>query len=239
MASEIKDGTRVPPYVSFRTFQSFIDGLREHGVPGRIDRSLMQHLSGSNQSQLLSALQYLGLIDEHGVSAQRLQALVNASDDDRPGALADVLRESYPTLLAATDFSLTNATQLQFNEKIKGLGATGDTVRKCGAFFLQAVKAADLSVSPRLTTSKSTTPRRPPARRSTRKTDQNDNLSTQAQGDAASSQQGNIGTVSGASWQEMLLEKFPAFDPTWPDDVKTKWFDAFDKLMDRGSRLDQ
>jgi hypothetical protein len=28
-----------------------------------------------------------------------------------------------------------------------------------------------------------------------------------------------------------LLSKFPALDPAWPDDVKAKWFEAFDRLM--------
>jgi hypothetical protein len=32
-------------------------------------------------------------------------------------------------------------------------------------------------------------------------------------------------------WAEMLLSKFPQFDPAWSDDVKLKWFDAFDRLM--------
>lgn len=34
-----------------------------------------------------------------------------------------------------------------------------------------------------------------------------------------------------AAWSEMLLAKFPQFDPSWTDDVKLKWFDAFDRLM--------
>jgi len=28
-----------------------------------------------------------------------------------------------------------------------------------------------------------------------------------------------------------LLTKFPTFDPAWPDEVKLKWFEAFDKLL--------
>jgi hypothetical protein len=32
-------------------------------------------------------------------------------------------------------------------------------------------------------------------------------------------------------WAEQLLSKFPQFDPTWPDEVKLKWFDGFDRLM--------
>ena len=34
-------------------------------------------------------------------------------------------------------------------------------------------------------------------------------------------------------WDKMLLTKFPTFDPTWSDDVKLKWFTAFDELMKR------
>jgi hypothetical protein len=33
------------------------------------------------------------------------------------------------------------------------------------------------------------------------------------------------------SWQQLLLSKFPSFDPAWPDDVKTKWFEGFNQLM--------
>jgi hypothetical protein len=32
----------------------------------------------------------------------------------------------------------------------------------------------------------------------------------------------------------LLLSKFPSFDPTWPNDVQIKWFEAFDELLKRG-----
>jgi len=32
----------------------------------------------------------------------------------------------------------------------------------------------------------------------------------------------------------MLLTKFPTFDPTWSDEVKLKWFEAFDRLLKEG-----
>jgi hypothetical protein len=31
--------------------------------------------------------------------------------------------------------------------------------------------------------------------------------------------------------REMLLAKFPEFDPNWPDPLKTKWFEGFERLM--------
>ncbi|MDO8716135.1 MAG: PIN domain-containing protein [Dehalococcoidales bacterium] len=33
------------------------------------------------------------------------------------------------------------------------------------------------------------------------------------------------------SWDSLILKQFPTFDPTWPDDTKLKWFQAFDILL--------
>jgi hypothetical protein len=32
---------------------------------------------------------------------------------------------------------------------------------------------------------------------------------------------------------KLLLDKFPTFDPSWPDELKNKWFSAFDELLRR------
>ncbi|HWG17462.1 MAG TPA: hypothetical protein VN678_06335, partial [Acidobacteriaceae bacterium] len=31
----------------------------------------------------------------------------------------------------------------------------------------------------------------------------------------------------------ILMEKFPTFDPSWPDNLKTSWFSAYEQLMKR------
>jgi len=33
-----------------------------------------------------------------------------------------------------------------------------------------------------------------------------------------------------------MLAKFPTFDPNWSDEVKLKWFAAFDELLKRYPR---
>ena len=38
-------------------------------------------------------------------------------------------------------------------------------------------------------------------------------------------------SIEQVSWSQILLSKFPSFNPAWPDDVKIKWFDAFGTLM--------
>lgn len=42
---------------------------------------------------------------------------------------------------------------------------------------------------------------------------------------------GQSPNAGAATWADLLLAKFPEFDPAWTDDVKLKWFDAFDRLM--------
>jgi hypothetical protein len=37
----------------------------------------------------------------------------------------------------------------------------------------------------------------------------------------------------GIGLDKLLIDKFPGFDPSWPDEVKLKWFAAFDELLKR------
>jgi len=52
-----------PPYVSYKTFSSFMNKLQEH-LPTRIDRSCWGEMfSGSTGTQLMSAMRFLNLVD--------------------------------------------------------------------------------------------------------------------------------------------------------------------------------
>src|SRR5260370_24113667 len=97
-----------------------------------------------------------------------------------------------------------------------GGGASGGTVRKCVAFFLAAAKHAGLQVSPFVTSRPRLRVRlnsRVPVRH--RKTNEN--------------RGGDLDEAR--TWREVVLSKFPEFDPGWPPEIKTRWFDAFDRLI--------
>ena len=32
---------------------------------------------------------------------------------------------------------------------------------------------------------------------------------------------------------KLLIDKFPTLDPNWPDELKSKWFSAFNELLKR------
>ena len=217
----------VPPYLSFKTFSSFIQGLRV-GIPTRIDRSVLNTMSGAVQGQLMSALRYLGLVSPHSVTTERLASLVNSEGAERERVLCGILKEDYPFLFTDASFDLQRATTGELEEAFRKVGASGETIRKCAAFFLAAAKAAGITVSPHIKTSGIT---RAPSNRPKRISPTNNSsleLTPQQDGFLAST------VPPPASWSQMLLAKFPSFDPAWSDDVKAKWFESFERLMKAG-----
>ncbi len=222
---EEKDAERkaLPPYLPYRTFRTFVESLRV-AIPGRIDRSLMGTMSGTAQGQLIAALRYLDLITLQGSPTEKLTRLVNSEGTDRQKTLRDILTSAY-TFLFHEGFPLERATVRQLEEKFNTAGASGETVRKCIAFFTAAAKAADLPLSPFIKGARGARGSGGRARRmAPGATIQNSLPKSQAD-------QIPYDQSEPLTWRQLLLAKFPSFDPSWPDEVKAKWFDAFDRLM--------
>ena len=49
--------------------------------------------------------------------------------------------------------------------------------------------------------------------------------------DTASNHNNQQNSEAKTAWADALLAKFPDFDPSWNEDLKLKWFEAFDRLM--------
>jgi hypothetical protein len=216
-----REALAVPPYLSFKTFKNFIDSLKV-GIPTRIDRTVLSSMSGAVRSQLMAALRYLGLVSPHGVTTEKLATLVNSEGAEFSLALRAILKEGYPFLFQ--DFDLMRATTGQMEEAFRKAGASGETIRKCVSFFLAAAKASALPISPHVKTSSvSRTP-------STKAKRSNGASTGDVVAAAAPSPNAPLSPPM-ATWSQMLLAKFPSFDPNWPNEVKAKWFESFEKLM--------
>lgn len=137
------------PYTSYRTFKTFIDDLHEHGVPSRIDRSVLTRFSGVVGAQLIHALRFLGLIEDDGRPAPRLAELVDAHGAGRwPETLLALLREEYAPMFA---IDLETATPSHFNGAFrKAFPAADAVVQKCVTFFLYAANDAGVKISGRV-----------------------------------------------------------------------------------------
>lgn len=227
MADSSGSSKLLPPYVTFVSLMNFIDSLKR-GIPGQIDRSLMKTMSGSMQTQMMSALKYLHLVDDTGRVKDTLTRLVHSEGAERTNVLQELLRASYPFLFS--DFDLSKATSNQFRQKFTEVGASGDSVRKCIGFFLSAAKEANVEVSPYIAETvrqqSETKPRKPPAKAAAK----TQRVANNSEGAIDYSKK----ETSQLSWEQMLLAKFPSFDPTWPDDVKKEWFTAFHQMMKIG-----
>jgi hypothetical protein len=158
--------TGTPPYTSYRTFKTFIEDLHEHGVPSRIDRSVLTRFSGVVGSQLMHALRFLGLIEDDGRPTPRLRALMKAHGAGHwPETFLEVLRQDYAPMFA---IDLETATPSHFNEAFrKAFPAADAVVQKCVTFFLYAANDAGVKISGRVLKGRkprALTPRRKPAK---------------------------------------------------------------------------
>jgi Family of unknown function (DUF5343) len=155
-----------PPYTSYRTFKTFIEDLHEHGVPSRIDRSVLTRFSGVVGTQLMHALRFLGLIEDDGRATERLKGLVKAHGTANwSERLLELLRHEYAPMFA---IDLETATPSHFNEAFrKAFPAADAVVQKCVTFFLYAANDAGVKISGRVLKGRkprSLTPRRKPAK---------------------------------------------------------------------------
>jgi len=222
--AEANDAKRLPPYVSYRTFRNFLLDLGQ-GIPSRVDRSYWgTKMAGSTGIQLMTALRFLSLIDEGDRPTEKLVRIVESEGRERQETLKGIVRDKYAFVFDSLE--LERATPAELGEKFRQQGAEGDVGRKCIAFFVAAANDADIPLSPfilKKTRAARTTSR--PKRAATRP--------SLHKGKGGMVSEVPAGFPARIAWEEMLLSKFPSFDPSWPDEVKVRWFDAFDQLMRR------
>lgn len=213
---------RLPPYISYRTFQNFLERLQQ-GVPARIDRSYWsERLSGSNGTQLMSALRFLGLIDAKDTPTSRLRLLAQANGAQRAEVLKQITSGAFGFVLQDS-FDAQSATYSQLEEAFSTFELTDGVRRKCVKFFVELSSDAGIPLSSfitkRLRSAHGSTGTKPVPKRKGTKPMRNLIVPLDLEKIPAET-----------SWDRMLLTKFPTFDPSWSDEVKLGWLQAFDGL---------
>lgn len=223
-----KSHKHLPPYVSYRTFHNFIEGMRQQ-MPARIDRSYWSStLSGSTGTQLMAALRFLELIDANGRPTDQLKSLVSAKGEQRAIVLKEIATGAFGFVFQGT-FDPQNATYAQLEEVFyEAFQCTGEVARKCIKFFIALSGDAGVPLSPFIT--KRTKPVYAHSTSGTNKLKKRGSIATIRNALVPNDPKG---VPDQNSWNEMLLTKFPSFDPAWSDGVKLKWFAAFDELLKR------
>jgi len=212
----------IPPYVPYRTFLAFLETLR-HGVPSHVDKSVLRSMSGGIQGWLKASLKSMKLIDQANVPQALLRELAASEGVRRTQVLKRVFETTYGFLEQSVDLQTTTPAKLE--AAFVAAGANGDTVRKAMAFMLSLAKDAEIQLSPHLLRRGALTqPGGRPASgpRKGRVGRETDARRVEAEGHTPG---------SGSGEWEQLVAKFPNFDPGWSEELKARWFDAFERLM--------
>lgn len=139
--------SRLPAYISFSAFINFINGLRESGIPLKIDRSVMSKVSGSQYSSMIASLRFLSLVDDDDKPTAKMKQLVEAADEARGEMFHALTKDAYGFIFSDPDFHLDRATGNQVAAKFREQGIDGSTVTKGIGFFLLICQAAGIKVS--------------------------------------------------------------------------------------------
>lgn len=221
----------VPPYVPYRTFQTFLEFLLDEGIPERIDKTVWgPRFSGSSGTQLMTALKVLRLVDPEGHPSEELDVLVHAEGEDRRVLLRRILERFYVPVF---ELDLARASKGQFHEAFRSFGTKEGVLTKCEAFFIRAAQAAGIELSKRITAGRhgsskaraSATPQRQRAA----------SVTPQVAEKPAAPVVAETVVSAGSEKLELadrILAKYPDFDPSWDPAVQAKWLDGMTRLYE-------
>jgi len=139
-AADTKKRGTLPPYIAFKTLIDIVERMEREEPPTRVDGSYLDSYAGGYRPTVINNLQTLGLLNTAGEPTEKLKALIKASEAERKVQIADILRATYPDVVALNKYS----TQQQFLDAFTAMGVSGDTRRKAISFFLKAATFAGL-----------------------------------------------------------------------------------------------
>jgi hypothetical protein len=221
----------VPPYVPYRTFQTFLEFLFDEGIPERIDKTVWgPRFSGSSGTQLMTALKVLDLVDNAGHPSEELELLVRAEGDDRRTLLTRILERFYVPVF---ELDLARASKGQFHEAFRSFGTKEGVLTKCEAFFIRAAQAAGIELSKRILVGRHGASRARSAPAPARQRAAAPPAASPAKSVAVAPAE--IVTPAGSVRLELadrILAKYPDFDPTWDATVQAKWLEGMTRLYE-------
>lgn len=211
-----------PPSLPFRSFKIALSVFRDQPIiPKRFDRNTWSNkLYSMNPRETLESFRFLGLVDDTSAPTAAFKALLAAwGTASWPTELRRVLEASYQPLLACRISMLTDGGLLRTVRTI--YGTQGENTRRCCNFFIHAAREAALDIGPFLIANSRS--RRADERRGHRRL-----TGALFNGDARSSVDD-----AGEESVKALLQRLPAYDASWSEDIKRLWFGAFSELVQR------
>jgi len=222
---------RIPPYIGWQTWNKVLEGFKTF-MPTQLDRSYFDSLglSGTQYSQAIGALTFLNLIDEAKRPTARLKRLSMTTGEERRVLLREIVEEAYGPLF--TDPGPHVATIYDLRKFLRSQGAKGGGVDKCMTFFISAAKEAGVPLSPQLSGEFGRSSGRRIVRQRRMKPKERQ-YPTDIPDAQVQDTREELMSRPATELAHRLVDKFPNFDPEWPEPLRERWFEAFQELVKR------
>ena len=219
--------TQIPPYVSHRTFTTFLESLKT-GIPDRIDGSVFDaSFSGTSRKQITSALKSLNLVDEELRPTSSLKVLVMSTGSVRRSEWRKLLEETYEPVFI---LDLQTATPFQLREELRKIVRTDSMLIKCESFFKHAAVDAGIKLSPHIMRRKLVRRRKRPEPRAHKPEAQSAPVTVEVPAAAQPVTVAAAPATPTASPADGVWQLFPQFDPTWSDEEREKWLTSVERI---------
>lgn len=197
----------------------------------------------------MTALKVLQLVDTDGHPQPVLEELVFAEGERRRSLLKGLLEDYYSPVFR---LDLARATKNQFHEAFRSFGAREGVLTKCEAFFIRAASDAGIQLSQYILAGRHQGRRRQAAGKAAARGRAVAAQPAQGAQAPAGAPESHAESVDGAmavtaanalvessprlaaklNVAEMILSKYPDFDPSWTAEVQTRWLDGMTKLYE-------
>lgn len=227
-----ENGNKRPPYPPYsqwlRLLETLKDDFQRRQLPSRIDNSYLKKLkvNPSAESNLQSALAYLGLVDGEKQPTPTLKNLLPLDGEDLRSALREVVLESYSPMLRG--LILHTVTPDHLAEKFRRGGSQDEVGRKGMTFFVRIAKDAGIRLSDQLKTRE----RQPSTRAPKRRAHQVSLAPAPApQPNADPSYLPQADPTDNSDLMTRVLAKFPDYNPDWDEIQVVLWRDSLALLI--------
>ncbi len=193
----------------------------------------------------MTALKVLQLVDAGGHPQPVLEELVFAEGERRRALLRGLLEDYYEPVFR---LDLTRATKNQFHEAFRSFGAREGVLTKCEAFFIQAALAAGIQLSQYILAGRHQGRRRQASGKGAGRgravqaipaataveaapVSESPQIPT-SDATAAIFAESSPRLAAKLNVAEIILSKYPDFDPSWSSEVQARWLDGMTKLYE-------
>jgi hypothetical protein len=214
------------PYAPASSIVDLIERYRNRGLPSPVNADVLLRagISQSLVSRTLYALQVLDLIDEQGAPTKTFEGIRLAPEAEYKQRLSEWLQGAYADVLKFVDPTADDETKVR--DAFRSYQPMGQQSRMI-TLFLGLLAAAGMTAERQ----RSSQPRR--SVRSPSQTARPSNGASQSSPRATAEPPKEAVVVSPKqtpqdnTYEKQLLDKFPAFDPSWTEELKKAWFEGF------------